>query len=155
LMEHENVVGIKDSSGSIGGMTDMIYLKDQKKAEFQAMTGIDKVLYPMLASGAVGCKTAGTAVVPEVTVAMYDEFMKGNHENAKRIQYAYIPLMNLLSQPPFPYAYNAALNLRGIDMGTPIQPLGASERKKLSDMEPALEKTMEDLLEEVKTLTTI
>ncbi len=152
LMNHGNIVGIKDSSGAMAGMTDMVAAAQQQRANFHPMTGIDKVFYPMLAVGAVGCMTAGTTVVPEVTVAIYNQFKAGNHDKARKIQLAYLPLMNMLGRLPFPYGYNAALESRGIDMGVTIQPLSQADQALYQQMKPEYQKTIQALLDEVAVI---
>jgi len=51
LSEHSNSVGIKDSSGNIGQLSEIIYLS---KKGFAVFTGSAPVFFPALCVGAVG-----------------------------------------------------------------------------------------------------
>jgi len=51
LSEHSNIIGIKDSSGNIGQLSEIIYLSEKGFAVF---TGSAPVFFPALCVGAVG-----------------------------------------------------------------------------------------------------
>lgn len=86
LSQVENIVGIKDSSGNFDQMLQ--YLEATAGSGFKVLSGNDSlILWNLLAGGAGGI--AGCAnVYPENMVRIYECFIKGDIEEAKRAQNA-------------------------------------------------------------------
>ena len=63
LSSHENIIGIKDSSGNVEQLSEIISLTGEK--EFSVLTGSSIVLYPSLCIGAAGGIMAIACVLPE------------------------------------------------------------------------------------------
>src|SRR5271165_5472030 len=85
LAEHPNIAGIKDSSGSVQRVGEVV---SGAPAEFQVLTGGAAVVYPALAVGARGAILALASALPEKFVELYDLVTQGRHEQAKILQLA-------------------------------------------------------------------
>ena len=92
LSEHENVAGIKDSSGDFVNFAEMLRQagargreQGEPRREFVLMTGHAGVLYPALAAGAGGAVLAVACVVPELCVAVHQAFRAGDHARARSL----------------------------------------------------------------------
>jgi len=83
LSEHANILGIKDSSGNIGQLSEMINLSQKGFAVF---VGSAPVLYPALCIGAVGGILAVANVVPQECVQIQNLFDKGKMNEARLLQ---------------------------------------------------------------------
>lgn len=86
LSEHENIAGIKDSSGDVANFVEMIRLVGEGAKEFDLLTGHAGVFYASLASGAVGGILAAGCVLPRLCVEIYDAARSGEHERAREMQ---------------------------------------------------------------------
>src|SRR3954469_938683 len=86
LSAHENIAGIKDSSGDVANFVEMIRLVGGRAEEFALLTGHAGVFYASLASGAVGGILAAGCVLPRLCVEIYDAVRGGEHERARESQ---------------------------------------------------------------------
>jgi 4-hydroxy-2-oxoglutarate aldolase len=83
LSEHRNIIGVKDSSGDILALAEMVRLVPN---DFAVLTGNGAALYPALCVGAKGGILAIGCIAPRVAVAIYDAFQAGEHERARVMQ---------------------------------------------------------------------
>jgi len=89
LSEHPNIIGIKDSSGNIGQLSEIIYLSHEKFAVF---VGSAPVFFPALCVGAVGGILAVAQVAPQACVQIQNLFKKGKMDEARALQSQLTPL---------------------------------------------------------------
>jgi dihydrodipicolinate synthase/N-acetylneuraminate lyase len=82
--------------------------------------------------GGDGGTIATSGVVPEVVMKLYSEFMAGNLDEAKRIQFKLLDLINaMLYGTNFPEGFRAGMSLRGFNLGTTRQLLSPREKTDL------------------------
>src|SRR5216684_1471679 len=77
LAEHPNIIGIKDSSGNVQGVAEIVAATPPK---FQTLVGSAASVYPSMAIGARGAILALACALPEKCVALFELFRKGHHE---------------------------------------------------------------------------
>jgi 4-hydroxy-2-oxoglutarate aldolase len=83
LTEHENIVGVKDSSGDILALAETVRLVPES---FAVLTGNGSALYPALCAGARGAILAVGCIAPRLAVAIYKAFEAEEHERARAMQ---------------------------------------------------------------------
>lgn len=83
LAEHENIIGVKDSSGDILALAETIRLVPD---DFAVLTGNGSALYPALCAGARGAILAIGCVAPRLALAIYEAFESAEHERAREMQ---------------------------------------------------------------------
>jgi 4-hydroxy-2-oxoglutarate aldolase len=88
LAQHPNIVGIKDSSGNIVKLGDIIRAAPPT---FNVLAGSASFLYPALALGAVGGVMALANIAPENCYCIYRYAQEGQHEEARQLQLKMIP----------------------------------------------------------------
>jgi len=88
LAVHPNIVGLKDSSGNLVKLGEIIRAVP---ASFQVLAGSASFLYAALALGAVGGIVALANVAPEACVAIYESFRAGDLEAARLTQLRLLP----------------------------------------------------------------
>ncbi len=84
LAKHENIVGIKDSSGNIVQISEICA---NTSDDFSVFAGSGSFLYTALAVGAVGGTLAVANIMPEESILLYNEFNQGNLGKAKELQF--------------------------------------------------------------------
>jgi 4-hydroxy-2-oxoglutarate aldolase len=89
LSRHENIVGLKESSGDVVAFVEMLRVVDE---DFSMMTGHASALHAALASGARGAILAVACCVPRFAVALARAVEENDHERARRMQAKLIPL---------------------------------------------------------------
>jgi 4-hydroxy-2-oxoglutarate aldolase len=129
LAQHPNIIGIKDSSGSIQRIGEIVAWAPE---EFRVLTGGASVVYPALAVGARGAILALADVLAEKCVELYELVQRGRHADAKELQLQLVRASkSMVSDPGIP-GVKYAMELRGYAGGTPRPPLLplSAERKK-------------------------
>ena len=121
LSTHENIIGIKDSSGDIEQLSEIINLT--KNEEFSVLTGSSVVLYPSLCIGAAGGIMAIACVLPEICSDIIRLYKDDNHAEAKALQLRLIePTLAVTSRHGIP-GLKAAMDLFGYHGGGSRLPL--------------------------------
>jgi 4-hydroxy-2-oxoglutarate aldolase len=124
LSEHENIVGIKDSSADIGGLRETISLV---RKDFAVLTGNGTVFSEALSAGALGGILAVGCVAPALCLAIYAAVAAGEVERAAALQAALSPLAAAVTVRFGIGGLKAALDIRGYDGGLPRAPLRAPD----------------------------
>ena len=88
LAQHPNIVGIKDSSGNVVKLGDIIR---DAPPNFNVLAGSASFLYPALVLGAVGVVAALANIAPENCYRIYRYAQEGQHEEARQLQLKMIP----------------------------------------------------------------
>ncbi len=128
LAEHANIAGIKDSSGSVQRVGEVV---SGAPAGFQVLTGGAAVVYPALALGARGAILALASALPEKFVELYDLVTQGRHEQAKNLQLALANVSKRIVSECGIAGVKYAMDLRGYHGGVPRLPLlPLTEEKK-------------------------
>ncbi len=120
LSEHPNIIGIKDSSGNIGQLSEIVHLSPKGFAVF---TGSAPVFFPALCVGAVGGILAVAQVAPETCVNILNLFRKGKINEARAIQGRMTPLAKSVTTKYGIGGLKMTLDLIGYFGGHPRPPL--------------------------------
>jgi 4-hydroxy-2-oxoglutarate aldolase len=83
LSEHENIIGVKDSSGDVLALAETVRLVPEN---FAVLTGNGAALYQALCAGARGAILAVGCIAPRLAVTVYEAFQAGEHERARVAQ---------------------------------------------------------------------
>jgi len=131
LAEIDNIVGIKDSCGDLELTSEYIRVVPDS---FSVLMGRDTLIYAALLSGAKGAIAATGNVCPALVAQIYDRFVAGDLEGARRCQQQLAPLRMAFSWGTFPVVIKEALDLMGMQAGpgrAPVGPLSAEQRERL------------------------
>lgn len=136
LTELDGVVGIKDSSGSLGQIAETIRLVGDR---ISVMAGTGDLIYPTLAMGGAGSIAAVANAAPKYCSDIYRLFMEGRYSAARDIQLSVLRLNALLTKKYGVVACKAALQLLGLPAGTPKKPLLELNEEGKTEIRSALE----------------
>jgi dihydrodipicolinate synthase/N-acetylneuraminate lyase len=129
------IVGVKDSSRDFPRFLSTLHAVKPQRPDFSCLIGCDEILFPALLMGADGGTLATAGVVPEVMMKLYREFLAGNLEEARRIQFKLLDLINaMLYGTNFPEGFRAGMSLRGFKLGTTRQLLSPKEQCDLEEI---------------------
>jgi len=120
LSEHPNIVGMKDSSGNIGQLSEIIHLSEKGFAVF---VGSAPVFFPALCVGAVGGILAVANVIPQEYVRIQSLFDKGKMNEARALQNQFTPLAKAVTTRYGIGGLKIAMDLAGYFGGNPRSPL--------------------------------
>jgi len=110
LAEIKNIVGVKEASGSLKQMSDVIKLCG---SDFDVLSGDDIFTLPLLAIGGKGVISVISNVVPADMAEMVDVFATGDLEQARALHYRMAPLIDVLFIETNPIPVKAALAMMG------------------------------------------
>jgi 4-hydroxy-2-oxoglutarate aldolase len=120
LSEHPNIIGIKDSSGNIGQLSEIVHLSQERFAVF---VGSAPVFFPALCVGAVGGILAVAQVAPQECVQIQNLFNKGKMDGARALQSRLTPLAKAVTVKYGIGGLKMALDLTDYFGGDPRPPL--------------------------------
>jgi 4-hydroxy-tetrahydrodipicolinate synthase len=134
LTELENVVAIKEASGNLTQVTELVSRVPEKVAVY---SGDDKLLLPILAVGGAGVVSVASHLVGPQLKEMMDAFFAGDVRRAARLHQQYAPLFEglFITSNPVPVKY--AMHLKGMCESTvrlPLVPPTEAEQRRIRDL---------------------
>lgn len=142
-----NIVGIKDSSGNMINVMNLLEMTRKVKPDFKVLVGVEEIMLPALLMGARGCMTATAGIMPEFMVGIWNAFTNGNLNAAYNLQFAILPLIREMKTFNFPQGFKEALDLRGIKMGPPKMNYSSEILSTLANLKERLKLEMQSLLD--------
>ncbi|MBR1627878.1 MAG: 4-hydroxy-tetrahydrodipicolinate synthase [Lachnospiraceae bacterium] len=118
--EKENIVGLKEATGSLAQASKSMYLTDGK---LQMYSGEDGLVVPLMAMGAIGVISVLANIAPQQTHDMCQAYLDGEVAKARDMQLAALPLVDALFCEVNPIPVKKALNLMGMEVGVLRPPL--------------------------------
>ena len=120
LSEHPNILGIKDSTGNIGQLSEIIHLS---RKGFAVFVGSAPVFYPALCVGATGGILAVANATPEPCVQIFDLFREKKFDQARELQYRLTPFAKGVTTKYGIGGLKMGMDLAGYFGGDPRPPL--------------------------------
>ena len=108
--EYPNIVAIKEASGNITQMDDII---KNKPADFMVISGDDGITFPLLTLGAVGVISVIGNAFPKEFSKMVRLALNGDFKNALPIHHRFTELFSLLFVDGNPAGVKCLLNAMG------------------------------------------
>lgn len=108
--EIPQVVGVKEASGNISQMMDIVKGADP---EFSILSGDDALTLPLIALGGHGCISVVANQIPKEFSALTKNALEGNFEEARKLHYEWLDLMNANFIETNPIPVKTALALMG------------------------------------------
>lgn len=109
--EFKNVIAVKEASGNITQMDDII---KNKPANFNVISGDDGITFPLITLGAVGVISVIGNAFPREFSRMTRLALQGDFANALTIHHKFTELFSLLFVDGNPAGVKAMLNVMGL-----------------------------------------
>lgn len=132
LAPHPNIAGLKESSGSLAFLGEVI--RDVPE-DFHYFLGSGHVVYPGLEMGACGAILAVANAAPEMSAGILGLFKAGKREDARKLQLELIPLNKALTETYGIAGLKYAQDLGGYYGGPVRPPLLPVDEKGKRDIE--------------------
>jgi 4-hydroxy-tetrahydrodipicolinate synthase len=137
--ENEKIIGVKDSSGNIGTITEIVRLTGDR---ISVLAGTADVTLPTLLSGGRGAVIAVANVFPALCNRLYRAFKNRRYEEASKLQnrisFANEVLVKSFNQLS---AIKEAMRLQGLAGGYPRKPALPLDREERKTIENLLKET--------------
>jgi len=131
LAEHPNIVGIKQATGNMAQMVEIMHLCGDK---IDVYSGEDALTVAMMAMGGKGTISVLSNVAPREAVAMTDACVAGDYAAAAKMQCDLLPLINALFSEVNPIPAKAGVSAMGFGeehLRLPLTPMEDATRAKL------------------------
>lgn len=130
----KNVVAIKEASGNITQMDDII---KNKPANFDVISGDDGIAFPLITLGAVGVISVIGNAFPREFSRMVRLGLAGDYDSARTIHHSFTELFNLLFVDGNPAGVKSMLNAMGFienKLRLPLVPTRITTFEKIRDV---------------------
>jgi 4-hydroxy-tetrahydrodipicolinate synthase len=136
LAEIPNIVAVKEASGNLGQMMDILR---SRPAEFGVLSGDDAITLPLVAAGGDGVVSVVSNEAPGMMSKMTRAALEGDFVRARELHYKLLPLMNANFIESNPIPVKAVLGMMGM-MGenyrlpmVPMSPSGRTQIQKIAE----------------------
>ena len=141
LSEHPNIVGLKDSSGNVIQLQEIL---NRVAGDFNVLVGTAGVLFSGLTIGCAGGVCALANVAPQACVKIFNLVKAGDLDAARQLQLKMIPVNQAVTAIYGVPGLKAAMDMLGYFGGEPRLPLLPSTEQERSEIRSILKKA--DLL---------
>ena len=131
LAELPSVVGMKEASGSLEQMTEVISLCGDR---LTVVSGDDTLTLPLMAVGGKGVISVVANIVPKETAEMTRAALNGDWKRAKELHLRLFPLCKAMFYETNPIPVKTAMQLLGRlngELRLPLCPMSQANRDKL------------------------
>lgn len=132
LSKIENIVTVKEASGNLDAMSQII---EETDSSFHLYSGDDSLTLPVLSLGGIGIVSVASHIIGNEMKEMVNHFNTGKIHEAAKIHRQLLPIMKVLFSAPNPVPVKEALALiHGLNVGSvrlPLVPLNQEERSNL------------------------
>ena len=137
LARIDNIAGIKEASGNL---VQIMRILQEKPSDFLLLSGDDSMTLPMVAMGAEGLISVASNVIPAEMTEIVNLGWNGDLEEARKLHYRYLDLMelNFVETSPIPVKY--ALSRMGKLEEVYRLPLCPMKKENKRTMDQELEK---------------
>lgn len=146
IAELPNILGVKEASGNINQVGDVLHTIVKHYPEFLVFSGDDVLTLPMMALGAVGVVSVLSNLVPDLVINLVNAALKGEFDLAKEIHYQLLPLVKAAFIETNPVPIKTAMELCKMPSG--------GCRLPLHQMAPENIKTLQQLLLQMQLIKT-
>jgi len=104
LAQVDNIIALKEASGDLGQVMQIL---NRRPSDFVVLSGDDSLTLPIMAMGGEGIISVASNLIPVEMSQMVDLALSGKWEEAKKIHYRYLDLMelNFIESSPIPVKY--------------------------------------------------
>jgi len=132
-----NIIGVKEASGNIGQIGDVIIEIAEKQKTFNVMSGDDGLTFHTIVLGGSGIISVVSNLVPGKVAEMTSLALSGDLQGARKHHRELIPLIRAAFIETNPIPVKTMMNLCGLPAGdtrlpmSPVQPENKEKLKKL------------------------
>lgn len=123
LMQFPSIIGVKESSGNILQITDVIEIASQNKHPLRILSGDDVFTFPLMALGGDGVVSVASNLIPGPIHDLVQAAADGDFVKARTLHYQLLPLFKAIFIETNPIPIKAAMQLCGMPAGPCRLPL--------------------------------
>ncbi|MDR1469656.1 MAG: 4-hydroxy-tetrahydrodipicolinate synthase [Spirochaetaceae bacterium] len=124
LMQFPPIIGVKEASGDINQIGEVIDTASRIRPDFQVVSGDDGLTLPAMALGGTGVISVVSNLIPQKMTAFTDALARGDYAEGRRLHFELLPLFRTAFVETNPVPIKAAMNWAGLPAGPVRPPLG-------------------------------
>ena len=131
LSKHENIVAVKEASGNISAVAELIA---ECGDDFDVYSGNDDQTLPILALGGSGVISVVSNIIPQEMVSLCRQWFDGDTLGCRRLHEKYLSLMKMMFCEVNPIPIKTAAEMMGLcsaEMRLPMCDIGENNKIKL------------------------
>lgn len=117
IVELPNIAGVKEASGDINQMMDVIAKISRVKPEFSVLSGDDGLTLPLIAAGGDGVVSVVSNIAPSLVTELVTKALEGKIAEAREIHYRLMPFFKAAFVDGNPTSIKYAMNYKGLPAG--------------------------------------
>ncbi len=145
LAKHPNIVGLKESSGDVRLISEVVW--NTPKEKFAVLAGAAPVLYPNMMAGARGGIVALACAAPRAVATLYEAVAHSNYTRASDVQRIIAPAAAAVTAKYGIAGLKGAMSLEGFDSGVPRRPLLPLKQPQIEDLQTIFRRMNSELAE--------
>lgn len=129
--DFKQIVGVKEASGDMGQIMQLLL---QRPAGFKVLSGDDLLTLPMISLGAEGVISVIANAYPAQFSSMTRAALMGDWQQARRLHFELLPMMNLIFEEGNPTGVKAAMFCQGLlqnELRLPLIPSSAALTERI------------------------
>jgi 4-hydroxy-tetrahydrodipicolinate synthase len=138
IAELPGIAGVKEGSGDIAQIMDVIQAIGREKDGFTVLSGDDALAYPILALGGDGLISTAANLIPRRVADLVDAALDGDMETARIRHFDSLPLFRGLFVETNPIPIKQAMAWAGLPAGPCRLPLCEMEGANIEKLKAAL-----------------
>ncbi len=123
IAELDNIAGVKEASGNINQMMEVIATVKAKHPDFAVLSGDDGLTLPLVACGGDGVVSVVSNLAPALVTEMVQDALNGKMEEARKLHYRLLPFFKAAFVDGNPTSIKYAMNVKGLPAGAVRLPL--------------------------------
>ena len=123
IAELPNIAGVKEASGSVAQMMEVIGQIKAKKPDFAVLSGDDGLTLPLIAAGGDGIISVASNMIPALMHELAAAGLSGDFAKAREIHYRLAPFFKAEFCDGNPSSIKYAMNVKGMAAGALRLPL--------------------------------
>lgn len=136
----KNIVGVKDATGDISEVANVLALAKKEGVEVDLYSGNDDQIVPVVSLGGKGVISVLSNILPRQTHEMVAAFLAGDTKKSMDMQLSYFDLIGALFCEVNPIPVKKAMNLMGMEVGSLRAPLTKMEEKNAARLADEMKK---------------
>jgi 4-hydroxy-tetrahydrodipicolinate synthase len=131
-----NIAGVKEASGSVSQMMEVIEQIVPEHPDFTVLSGDDALTIPLIGAGGDGVISVVANLAPKEIAAMTGAALKGDFDTARKLHYRLLPFMRAAFIETNPCPIKFAMNRKGLPSGglrLPLVPVTQASEQAIGD----------------------
>ena len=138
LAEIPQIVSVKEASGNINQIADVINEVKTARPDFTVLSGDDVLTLPLVSMGGDGVVSVVSNLIPKQLVEMVQAALSGKYDQARQIHYKYLPFFKSAFIETNPIPVKVAMELLGLPAGHCRLPLSEISENNLQKLKASL-----------------